>query len=211
MKITKLVHSCLLIETPERVGLIDPGSFSAEAVKAVSLSQLDDILITHGHGDHMDIDLIKQLLNDFPAVNIIAPAEAAQELQAAGIETATDKLTDGVETFEAPHESVAPLFGQPPQEYGFHYLDKLSHPGDSHSFSETKDILALPVSAPWGSTIKAINLGLELKPKYIIPIHDWHWNDQARSSLYDRMAKVFTDNGIEFIKPTDGQAFEIDS
>lgn len=211
MKITKLVHSCLLIETPDRVGLIDPGNFSAEAIKALSLTQLDDILITHQHGDHMDIDIIKQLLNDFPAVNIIAPDEAAQALQEAGIETATDKLTDGVETFDSPHESVAPLFGQPPQEYGFHYLDKLSHPGDSHSFTETKTILALPVSAPWGSTVKAINLGLELKPKYVIPIHDWHWNDQARTSMYDLMAKVFADNDIEFIKTENGQPFEIDA
>ncbi|HET7630571.1 MAG TPA: MBL fold metallo-hydrolase [Candidatus Saccharimonadales bacterium] len=210
MKITKLVHSCLLIETPERVGLIDPGNFSAQAITNLSLSRLDDILITHEHGDHMDIDIIKDLLSEFPAVNIIAPDEAAQKLQAAGIETATDKLIDGVETFDSPHESVAPLFGQPPQEYGYHYLDKLSHPGDSHSFSETKAILALPVSAPWGSTIKAINLGLELKPKYVIPIHDWHWNDQARASLYDKMAVAFEDNGINFIKPDNGQAFEID-
>lgn len=210
MKITKLVHSCLLVETPDRVGLIDPGNFSVEALDNISLSQLDDILITHEHGDHMDIDMIKRLLNDFPAVNIIAPAEAAQKLQEAGIETATDKLTDGVETFDSPHESVAPLFGQPPQEYGFHYLGKLSHPGDSHSFSETKSILALPVSAPWGSTIKAINVGLELKPDYIIPIHDWHWNDQASESMYDRMANVFKKNGIEFIKTKNGKPFEID-
>ncbi|HET8690438.1 MAG TPA: MBL fold metallo-hydrolase [Candidatus Saccharimonadales bacterium] len=210
MKITKLVHSCLLIETPERVCLIDPGNFSVEALDSISLDQLDDILITHEHGDHMDVGAIKQLLNDFPSVNIIAPPEAARKLHEAGIETATDKLVDGVETFDSPHESVAPLFGQPPQEYGFHYLSKLSHPGDSHSFSETKSILALPVSAPWGSTVRAINLGLELRPDYIIPIHDWHWNDQARANMYDRMARVFAENDIEFIKAENGQAFEID-
>jgi L-ascorbate metabolism protein UlaG (beta-lactamase superfamily) len=210
MKITKLVHSCLLVETSDRVGLIDPGGFSVEALSVISFNQLDDILITHEHDDHMDIDVIKELLNDFPAVNIIAPDQAAQKLQAAGIETATDMLVDGVETFDSPHESVAPLFGQPPQEYGYHYLSQLSHPGDSHSFSETKPILALPVTAPWGATIKAINLGLELKPKYIVPIHDWHWNDQARVSMYDKMARVFADNGIKFIKAENGKAFELD-
>jgi L-ascorbate metabolism protein UlaG (beta-lactamase superfamily) len=91
-----------------------------------------------------------------------------------------------------------------------HYLDKLSHPGDSHSFSETKEVLALPVQAPWGSARDAVKLGLKLKPTYIIPVHDWHWNPEARKALYQAMEEVFDAAGITFISPIDGEPFVLD-
>ena len=53
MKITKFVHSCILVETPERVGLFDPGVFSERAFNPETLQKLDDIIITHKHQDHL--------------------------------------------------------------------------------------------------------------------------------------------------------------
>ena len=106
--------------------------------------------------------------------------------------------------FDSPHESVEPLF-RSPEQIGIHYLDKLSDPGDSHSFKETKAILALPVTAPWGSTIKALNLALELKPKHVLPIHDWHWRDEAREQTYDRFERILGEQGITFHKLQTGQ------
>jgi L-ascorbate metabolism protein UlaG (beta-lactamase superfamily) len=151
---------------------------SVPAIDINQLTRLDDIFITHSHGDHKDIPFIKQLVAKFPDVRITTTPEVVQELAADGIK-ATDQPSDGIVFFDSPHESVKPLF-DPPQEIGIHYLDKLSHPGDSHSFHETKAILALPVAAPWGSTIAAIRLALELKPQHVLPIHDWHWGDQPR-------------------------------
>lgn len=210
MKITKLVHSCLLVETAERVALFDPGNFSVAAVEATDISRLDDIFITHQHHDHVDIQLIARLVERFPDVNVIGPEQVVQQLKSTGIATASGQLPDGVTIFNSPHESITPLSNQP-EEHGYHYLDKLSHPGDSHSFSETKDILALPVSAPWGSTIGAINLGLSLKPKIIIPIHDWHWSDEARIQMYNMIEEAFIDSGIKFIKTINDQSFELET
>lgn len=209
MKITKLVHSCLLVEMPEPVNrtvLFDPGEMST--VDADSLQYLDDIVITHQHGDHLDLELVKRLAAKFPKVRILGPAEVVEQLAAEGV-TASTEPPEGMALFSSPHESVEPLFPSP-EEIGVHYLDKLSHPGDSHSFNETKDILALPVSAPWGSTIRAINLAIELKPKYVIPIHDWHWRDEARESMYDRIAGALQKEGITFIKAKNGEPFVLD-
>ncbi len=211
MKITKFTHSCLLVEMPapvNRTALFDPGSFST--VDVGSLEYLDDIFITHIHGDHMDVELIKKLVAKFPAVRITTTPEAAAQLQEQGIQ-ADVKAPEGVSFFDSPHEVIRPFFPvEPPQEIGVHYLDKLSHPGDSHSFKETKAVLALPVQAPWGSTVDAARLALELKPKYVIPIHDWHWSDQARQSVYDRFEKTFGDAGITFIKAINGEPFVLD-
>ena len=150
MKITKFVQSCLLVETPERTGLFDPGSMSVGHLNPVNLTKLDDIIITHKHQDHFDIDLVKQLVAKFPKVRITTTPEVVEELKGQGI-TATAKLSEGIVFFDSPHEKIKPYFpDEPPQEIGVHYLGLLSHPGDSHSFTETKAILALPVQAPWG-------------------------------------------------------------
>lgn len=211
MKITKLVHSCLLVEMPapiNRTALFDPGVYST--VNVDSLEYLDDIIITHGHGDHFDLELIKKLVAKFPNVHITAPAEVVEQLNAESI-PATAAASDGIVFFDSPHEVIRPYMAvDPPQEIGVHYLDTLSHPGDSHSFKETKAVLALPVQAPWGSTVNAVKLALELKPRYIVPIHDWHWSEAARESSYNNLERLFGEQGITFIKAVNGEPFVLD-
>lgn len=207
MKITKYVHSCLLVETPERVALFDPGAMSVEALDVNGLEKLDDIFITHGHPDHMDEELAKSLVEKFPNVSITGPDQVVQKLQEAGIQ-ASNEAPDGVTFFESPHEPVEPVFWQPEQR-GIHYLNILSDPGDSHSFKETKTILALPITGPWGSTVKAVNLALQLKPQHILPIHDWHWSEAARTQMYNNLEKLFEGKGITFHKLETGQPVDI--
>ncbi len=213
MKITKFVHSCLLVEMPDpvnRTALFDPGTMSEQALDITKLEYLDDIIITHKHADHFSIPLIKQLIGKFPQVRITAPTEVVEMLAAEGIQ-AIDQPSPGITFFDAPHAIIRPFFDtDPPQEIGVHYLDLLSDPGDSHDFHESKAILALPVQAPWGSTVNAVKLALKLKPKHILPIHDWHWSDEARRSSYDKMERIFAGHGIVFHKLETGQPVTIE-
>jgi L-ascorbate metabolism protein UlaG (beta-lactamase superfamily) len=209
MKITKYIHSCLMVETSGRVAVFDPGVMSAAALGAAlpSLTRLDDIFVTHVHPDHCDPALVGQLLARFPDARVTAPADAVAALAKAGVKAST-QAPDGVVLFDSPHEEGAPLFPAP-QQYGYHYLDTLSDPGDSHSFRETKAILALPVQAPWGSTRRAINLALELKPRHVLPIHDWHWSDDARTQMYGRLEQILGEQGITFHKLETGVPVDI--
>jgi L-ascorbate metabolism protein UlaG (beta-lactamase superfamily) len=211
MKITKFVHSCLLVEMPapiNRTALFDPGEMST--VDVDRLEYLDDIFITHIHGDHYDPERIKRLVAKFPNVRVTATAEIVADLAKHGI-TAHGDAPGGVTFFESPHEKIRPYFdSEPPQEIGVHYLDLLSHPGDSHSFTETKAVLALPVQAPWGSARAAAELAIKLKPKYVIPIHDWHWHDAARIGAYDKFEAALAKEGITFIKAINGEPFVLD-
>jgi L-ascorbate metabolism protein UlaG (beta-lactamase superfamily) len=214
MKVTKFVHACLLVEMPEpvnRTALFDPGIMSEEALDVDALEYLDDIVITHIHNDHVSVKLMKQLVEKFPEVRITSTPEVLEMLQKEGIPAAhmNTEPPEGMEFFESPHESVQPMF-ESPQEIGVHYLDLLSHPGDSHSFHETKAVLALPITAPWGSMVKAVNLALELKPKFILPIHDWHWRDEARGQTYNRLDGIFKQYGITFVKLKNGEPVVID-
>lgn len=208
MKITKYIHSCLLVETPDRVALFDPGVYSAEALDVAGLARLDDIFVTHEHPDHFGLEIIKKLGQKFPNVRITSTRPVVDQLAAAGIKAANTP-PEGVSFFESPHAHKAPLMPQGPEEVGIHYLDVLSHPGDSHAFRETKDILALPVTAPWGTAFDAISLAVELKPKHVLPIHDWHWHDQARQLMYGRFEKVLAQEGIAFYKLETGLPVEI--
>jgi hypothetical protein len=148
------------------------------------------------------------MVDKFPSVRITAPAEVVDLLEREDI-TAYNEPSDGIEFFDSPHESVQPLFDQPEQN-GIHYLGMLTHPGDSHSFSEAKSILALPVTAPWGSLISAVNLALKLEPDYILPIHDWHWREEAKTQTYADLEKVFAEHKITFISLTNGEPVVIE-
>jgi L-ascorbate metabolism protein UlaG (beta-lactamase superfamily) len=195
-------------EPVNRTALFDPGKFSQVDVE--SLAYLDDIIITHGHFDHFDAELVAQLKTKFPDVRITAPDDVVEQLDKAGI-AATSATSEGIELFNSPHEQIRPFFdADAPQEIGVHYLGKLSHPGDSHSFSESKAILALPVQAPWGSPNAAVQAAIDAKPQYIIPIHDYQWGTEGRQWYYDGLEQVFKGVGITFIRPTDGEAFVLD-
>jgi L-ascorbate metabolism protein UlaG (beta-lactamase superfamily) len=210
VNITKFVHACLLVEMSDRTAVFDPGTMSEAALDVSKLEWLDDIFITHNHGDHLSIPLVKQMVEKFPKVRITAPAEVVEHLKAQDIQAQTE-APEGVAFFDSPHEPIKPYIdAEPPQEIGVHYLDMLSHPGDSHSFHETKAILALPVQAPWGSTVNAVRLALELKPKFILPIHDWHWSDAARAQTYDHLEEVFKQAGMTFYKMQTGVPITID-
>jgi hypothetical protein len=188
MKITKFIHSCLLVEMPapvNRTALFDPGVMSESALNIDALEFLDDIIITHSHADHMSPPLIKQLVSKFPKVRITAPDEACTQLQTEGIE-AVSHVTPGIAFFNAPHEDVRPIFPIPEQ------------------------LGVQPVTAPWGSLVRAINLALELKPKYVIPVHDWHWSEDARLQSYAILEKTLGQHDIRFIHPETGLPFVVD-
>lgn len=212
MKITKYEHSCLLVEMSEpinRTALFDPGLMSEGTFPTEKIEFLDDIIITHIHADHVSLKIIREMVDKFPSVRITAPSEVVDMLEKEDI-IATSEPSEGIVFFDSPHESVSPLFDQP-EQIGVHYLNLLSHPGDSHSFDQSKSILALPVTAPWGTLIKAVNLALELKPDYILPIHDWHWRDEARNQTYADLEKMFSQHQIVFIPLKNGEPVVIDT
>ena len=205
MKITKFVHSCVLVEMPDPVNrtvLFDPGAMSESALDVAKLEYLDDVVITHSHADHVSMDLLTQIHEKFPEVRITAPRDVVDMLAEAGI-PASSEPAEGMSYFDAPHEKVEPLFPRP-EEIGVHYLDLFSHPGDSLSFNETMPVLALPVTAPWGATVDAVNLALSLKPRYVVPIHDWHWRDEAQQMMYASFEELFKQHDITFLKMETG-------
>jgi L-ascorbate metabolism protein UlaG (beta-lactamase superfamily) len=208
MKITKYEHSCLLVEMAHRTALFDPGAFSEQSLDVSKLEYLDDIFITHGHPDHLGENLIKQLVARFPDVRITGPQAVVDHLQSLGI-TASNIEPEGTRLLDAPHEALEPWNTTPPHT-GYHYLDRLTHAGDSHHFTETMPILAVAFTAPWGDIVETLNLVFGLRPKYVLPIHDWFWKPEAKAMFYDRLQALCKEQDIEFIPLENGKPIVID-
>ncbi len=209
MLITKYIHSCLLIKEDDKTILIDPGQFTfdAEVFPFETLKKIDYILITHKHSDHMHIPFIQMLVNKFPDMQIISNESVVTKLKEDNIE-ATMTTPEFIQTESVPHEDI--VVSAPPENTQFTLFNKLTIPGDSHHVKFTAPILALPIQAPWGSFMDALKLTEELSPKYIIPIHDWHWKDEVRKDMYLLAQEYLKLSEIDFKMIESGGTIEIE-
>ncbi len=209
MKITKLGHCCLLIETKGKRILTDPGSYTVEAHS--KLENIDSILFTHEHGDHYHLDSLKVLLKKSPNAFIYANDSVSELLKTEGIAHVQIKDADALSVGEvllvcigskhAELHSSIPLFSN----VGFFIDGRLWYPGDA--FTDPKrsvEILALPVSGPWMKIGEAIDFALLLKPKKAFPVHD----GTRFASAHILPAKILTPKGIEFVVMAEGDSKE---
>ena len=212
MRITRYIHSCLVVEEAGSAVLIDPGYFSWESglIDISSLPDLSEVVITHDHADHFHPQFVIEVLERFPELTIITTDSVRQKLSALGItRNVTTKSTASVEVFSAAHERLPAYEGQAPDNIGVHVFGKLTHPGDSLVFGVSKAVLALPITAPWGSVTSCLEAGLAALPQAVVPVHDWHWHEAARTTLYQSLDKYLASQKITFISPVDGQAAEV--
>jgi L-ascorbate metabolism protein UlaG (beta-lactamase superfamily) len=155
----------------------------------------------------MYIPWIKETLQKFPTTPIYTTNSAKKLLEQEGIQNVHTQGNDYITLQPVPHEKI--WMGPAAENALATLFGKFATPGDSHTFQTTIDILALPVQGPWGSTTRAVEVALELKPKVIIPIHDWHWREEARKGFYQRFVEYFTQRGIDFKSLETGEVVDV--
>mgnify|MGYP001618355212 CR=1 FL=1 len=205
MKITKLGHCCLLIETKGKRILTDPGSYTVEAHS--KLENIDYILFTHEHHDHYHLESLKVILENNYQVLVYVNNSVSELLEKEGVahkkvshgETITlgEIVVVGIGEKHAEMHSSIPLSSN----MGFFIDDRLWYPGDA--FTDPKrevEILALPVSGPWMKISEAIDYALALKPKVAFPVHD----GLRFGTAHNLPAKVLPANNIEFVTMVEG-------
>ena len=203
MKLTKLGHSCVLVEEQGRIALFDPGVW-ADSDLILAVQHVDEIVYTHEHPDHFSIEILKKLVEKFPDVEVVCNPEIRAQIEGAGLRVATNEENEQTQKFTASHEQLPIPGSQPPAENGYHFMGVFSHPGDSQHFSETKKMLAMPFIGPWGKTGDSIDLVLKLKPEYVLPIHDWHYTEEAKQWLQGVLEAVLKPAGITVLSNENG-------
>ena len=176
MRLQKLGHSCLLVESGGARLLIDPGTFSSGFD---NLDGLTAVLVTHQHPDHLDVGKLPGLLERNPSMQVVADSGTAQLLRDEhGVEASvalageTFDLGVRVDVVGAMHAEIHPDLPRVPN-VGYLVDDRLLHPGDALDVTDREvEILALPTMAPWMRMADAVEFLRALAPKIAVPIHD---------------------------------------
>ncbi len=209
MNITKFGHSCVLAETPDRIALFDPGAWS-DRDAILHIEHIDRIIYPHEHGDHIDAEILKELVEKHPDVHVVCHDDIEKIIRENGLDMTVRGETQCTVPFNSSHEKLPVPGVNAPSQRGYHFKEFFTHPGDSQSFSETKFVLAMPFIGPWGKTGDSIDKVLELKPKYVLPIHDWHYTDEAKTWLQGMLKNVLEPQGIIVLDNENGKKIEID-
>lgn len=204
MKIKKLGHCAFVIEINGTRIMTDPfnSNYGGDSIKEMNLNA---ILITHEHGDHLHIESLQEILKNNPDCIVITNTAVGKLLSEVGINYI--KVEDGdsydlnginIKGFGDKHAQIYEDYGQV-QNTGF-MINDLCFPGDSFSNPNMPvDILALPVLGPWMKMAMAIDYAKELKPRVCIPMHDGTLKPFA-TFIYGIPEHFLTKVGIEFKK-----------
>ena len=180
MKITKYPQSCLMVETNNKKILIDAGGLKYEDKFLDSWKNVDLILITHKHGDHIKIDVLIEL--NKPIYSTLEVQNAYPE-----IEFKIVKENDVLEFDNIKVEVVKAIHGYNPnlkdgkevfENVGYIIDDgncRLYITSDTICFKNDykADVVALPITAH-GLTMSSYEASLfanELGAKLVLPIH----------------------------------------
>jgi len=176
MKITKIGHCCLLIQYKNVSIITDPGnlSFIPKDIKEIEL-----ILITHEHADHLHLESLKEILSTNSRARIITNSSVGKILDSQGISytLVSDKEKFNYKDIEIVGfgKNHASIYTTIPSVENTGYLidDKLFYPGDSLYNPKRKiEILALPVAGPWLKLSEAIDYARLINPRRCFPVHD---------------------------------------
>ena len=200
MQITHLGHAAVLAETTDARLLIDPGNFSAAWH---ALTDLDAILVTHLHADHLDPEHVPALLQANPGAEVLVePAVLAQSQAgqlpdlgsnarafAPGDQTAVgDLLITGVGGQHAVIHRDLPRLGNVGFVLRSEGQPTLFHPGDSlETVPEGVDVLATPAYGPWAAMKETIDFVRAVGALEGFPIHDELLNDRGRGLIFGRV------------------------
>jgi L-ascorbate metabolism protein UlaG (beta-lactamase superfamily) len=210
MRVTKFSHACVRVVHDGAVLVIDPGGYS----EAAALNDVDAILITHEHADHLDVDKLAEALDRRPEAVVYTHAEVAAKLGA--LNGVVRTVAPG-ETFDAAglevrayggwHAVIHPDVPVVPN-LGFVIEGRLYHPGDSFDIPLDADVetLFVPITAPWLKVSEAIDFVRSVAPRRAFALHDALANDNGLS-LLDRLLGQFS--GAEYSRLVTGETVDV--
>jgi L-ascorbate metabolism protein UlaG (beta-lactamase superfamily) len=209
MRITHLGHAAVLVETDDARILIDPGNLSAAWHQ---LTDLDAVLVTHQHPDHLDTDHIGALLTANPAATVLVEPSIVQQIAEAKfpeLPNATafrpdeqavvgDVLITGVGGQHAVIHRDIPRIGNVGYVLRSSGQPTFFHPGDAYDTApQGIDVLAMPAYGPWAAMKETIDFVRAVGALEGFPIHGELLNDRGHNLVMSRIDELTTTRLID--------------
>jgi L-ascorbate metabolism protein UlaG (beta-lactamase superfamily) len=193
VRLTKYGHACVRLDLEAGSVVLDPGTYSPD----VDLDGVEDVLVTHEHADHLDVDRLVPLVRD--GLRLHTNADVAASLAAEhGL---TVHAVGPGEAFAVAGVDVQVVGGAHAEIYnglpgcanvGF-VLAGLYHPGDALHVPEVAvETLLVPVSAPWLKLREALDFVRAVRPGRAFPIHDAMFSDIGNAGADRWMVQMGT-------------------
>ncbi|MBT8200636.1 MAG: MBL fold metallo-hydrolase [Acidimicrobiia bacterium] len=206
--IKRLTDSCLVVTDSTGTTVFDPGFYTYDH-DYVDLNELGDVqrvLISHEHGDHVSPGFVRWLVDRGTDVKVYSNQAVASLLEQHGIDVLVDDPV-GITSEDVTHEVIPNGTSPPNRSYTIEGV--LTHPGDSYGPTTTAPVLALPLLTPWGTTTKSVEFARRLGPKQVVPIHDFYLSEGGRAWITGMAKSVLSHADIELVPLDWGQAYTI--
>jgi L-ascorbate metabolism protein UlaG (beta-lactamase superfamily) len=203
MRITHLGHAAVLAETDDARILIDPGNVSDSWH---SLTDLDAVLVTHQHPDHLDPDNLPALAAANASTAILVEPSIldlinAGKLPSLGDRAAAlppdDQMAIGDVLITAVGGQHAIIHRDIPRIGNVGYVlqsegqPTLFHPGDAlDTVPDGIDILAVPAYGPWAAMKETIDFVRAVGALEGFPVHDELLSDRGRTLILNRLNEM---------------------
>ena len=176
MKIRKLEHSGIVIENNGHSVVFDPVEIEYSLPE---INNVDAIIITHGHSDHLQIQDIVEVMTNNPTAKIYCPEDCLAKFEPSNLSAEAVKAGQIVqvgefklEFFGGEHARIIPDQALC-QNLGCMVNDTIANPGDSLDTPPHRpNILCVALAAPWLKSAEAVAYVDAIKPELVIPIHD---------------------------------------
>lgn len=206
--IRRLSDSCVVVTTDDGATLIDPGyhTFDTGEIDLGTIGDIQRVLITHAHGDHMKPEFVKWLLDRGEDVTVFANEDVVGILAERDIPASTDDPS-GVSSRDGLH-ALTPMGTAPPNR-SYTISDLLTHPGDSFELTSSAPVLALPLITPWASMTQSMEFARALAPQQAVPIHDFYTSRAGRDWAVSVAKAVLAKSGIEVVPLDWGDGYTV--
>src|SRR4051794_16457919 len=211
MKVTKLEHAALIVETAGRTLIIDPGSLTTPVTEP---GNAVGIVITHEHPDHWTPEQLNRILAKNPGIPIFGPAGFAAAAEGFDITVVADGTTVEIGPF------TLRFFGEKhalihhtlpvPDNVGVLVNGTLFYPGDAFTVPDVKvQTLAVPSAAPWLKLGEAMDYVTEVAAAHVFPTHDMSLTAAGRAMHNGRLQATVEAAGGQFVALEPGQSLDV--